>query len=183
MAQVVLPFLGVQGWGKFGHAAIYTRWGSKTTVKPWKKPHDPKSPKQCRDRTYLMAASGFTSYVAISSLLAAQIREVCCPDVPWQAYFIGWMIGYWNHAIEESLTAWDTAGNQEAFNSVAGKMGLGDKKHPGAEIDPITGGEVVFIAARAAYRMELPIAPIDAQDMSFDQVDAFHESLGAGSGL
>jgi len=91
----------------------------------------------------------------------------------WQAHYIGKIVGANAAAIEASLTAWDTAANSADWNSVALSLRVQPQLHPQAEIDEITAGEIVFLGARAAYRMGLDLAPVDAQDMTTGQIESF----------
>ena len=173
MAQVILPFLSVEAWGKFGNGVVYERWKGVTRTRRWVKPRNPKSTSQAEVRTYFMAASHLIRVVDAGSVVALELVAKCPRDVAWQAFFIGAMIGDEAQAIKDSLTAWDTAGNQADFNSCAASLGLEEKRHSKAEIDAITAGEVLFIGARAAYRLGATLAPVDAQDMSTGELEAF----------
>ena len=173
MAIVVLPCLGIEAAGQIAHGFVYLRWKGQTHVKAWKKPTDPKSQWQARDRTYFSAAGHVCKFIYTWSQLAAELRGAAPGNMPWSSYFIGQMIGTGNVDIEESLTAWDTAANTVTWQSVAGSLRVRDQLHPRAEIDAITGGEIVFISARAVFRMGLAATTIDAQDMSAAQIVSY----------
>lgn len=179
MAKVTLPCLGIEASGKIGQGFVYLRWKGETHVKAWKKPKDPQSAMQTRDRTYFSAAGHLTKFVTNFSVLAAQIRGAKTTMVPWQGYFVGQMIGVNNLDIEASLLAWDTAANTVTWQSVAGSLGVNGQLHPKAQIDEITAGEIVFISARAVYRMGMEATTIDAQDMSAAQIMSYVDTFAA----
>ena len=182
MAVVVLPCLGIEASGQIGHGFVYIRWKGQTNVKAWKKPHDPQTQWQARDRTYLMAAGHVTHFIQHSSQLAGEIRGAQPVAVPWQGWFVGHMIGTGNVNIEESLVAWDTAANTVTWQSVAGSLRIRDQHHHKALIDPITAGECVFISARATFRLGMAATTIDAQDMSEAQIISYVDCFAPESG-
>jgi hypothetical protein len=121
----------------------------------------------------MMAAARFTRSVSSNSTMAEELKALCGPKMPWGSGLISEYIGTGNAAIEAGLSAWDTAENQAKWTSEANGLGIRSQKHPAAEIDVITPGEVLFIGARTAYWLEISTAPVDAQDMTDEQIEVF----------
>ena len=177
MARVVLPLLGVEARGKIGNAIVYMpiphAKDGLTSVRVWTIPKNPQSATQGDVRLRLKAAGYGVSFIVNTASLALQIKAVTPATKIWNAHFVKTMFGDSFAAIDASLTAFDTATNSADWQSVATSLGLVDQDISYASIDPITMGEVVFCAARAAFDLGLAIAPADAQDMSDAQVEAF----------
>ena len=180
MAKVVLPCLGIEARGTVGKGIVYSNYLGDTRARAWSKPRDPKSAGQTRDRSYFMAAAHFSKFVAQDSELSIAIRGVVTEAVPWAGYLIGILIGLGNATIEAALSAWDEAGNVDLWTSYADLWRVEDKKHPLAEIDTITGGEILFVGANAVHQMGISYAPAAPADMSDGEVDAFMMSMMLG---
>jgi len=173
MAKVIMPGLGVSAHGTVGKCFVYEDWKGITRLRKWVRPKNPKSAGQTKARTYFMAASHLMGKISTDGDLASAVKAVMPVEVAWQAHYIGKIVGANAAAIEASLTAWDTAANSADWNSVALSLRVQPQLHPQAEIDEITAGEIVFLGARAAYRMGLDLAPVDAQDMTTGQIESF----------
>lgn len=180
MAKVTLPCLGIEAAGKVGQGFVFLRWKGNTHVKAWKKPRNPKSTLQTRDRTYLMAAGHFVRFTASNSELAFAVQDAAGPEMPWNSYLIGQIIGPGNEVIDDALLAWDEAENAETWTSEAELLGMQDQKHPNAVIDTITKGEILFLGANAAYNMGLSWAPALPAEMTDEQIGDFVEAMAMG---
>lgn len=180
MAKVVLPLLSMEARGKIGDSIVFfpLPHSDQCVVRRWLKPTNPQSEDQGDVRLKVKAAGYGLSFITNTATLATQIKAVTPADQIWNAYFVKTILGDAMQAIDASLTAWDTAANSAGWTSVANSLGILDCDITYASIDPITKGEVLFVQARAAYDLELAIAPNDAQSLSTDDIVSFANALG-----
>ena len=177
MARVTLPLLGVSATGKLGQAIVYmpiphARDGL-TSVRKWLKPKNPKSEAQGDVRLKTKAAGYGVSFIQTNSVVETQLKAATPAGKIWNAHFLGQCFGASMANIDASLTAWDTAANSAKWTAVANSLGIIDCDITYASIDPITKGEILFLHAKAAYDLELAIAPAEAEDMTSDDVQSF----------
>jgi hypothetical protein len=183
MARVVLPLLGVEARGKVGNAIVFMpiphATNGLTSVRVWTIPKNPQSETQGDVRLRMKAIGHGISNVLSTGTLATQIKAVTPATQIWNAYFVKQVMGDAFANIDASLTAWDTAANSVAWDSIAASLGVEDKDISYASIDPITAGEICFCLGRAAYDLGLAIAPDDAQSLTSDNVASFGAAMAA----
>lgn len=177
MARVVLPLLGVEARGKIGNALVYMpiphAKNGLTSVRVWTVPKNPQSESQGDVRLKCKAIGYGIGFITNNQTLATQVKAATPATQIWNAYYMKQVFGDSFANLDASLTAWDTAANSVGWDSVAASLGLVDQDISYASIDPITAGEIVFCLARAAYDLELAIAPQDAQTMTSDNIASF----------
>ena len=180
MARVTLPLLGVEATGKLGQAIVYmpiphARDGL-TSVRKWLKPKNPQSEDQGDVRLKTKAMGYGLSFIQDGSVLNTQLKAATPAGKIWNAYFLGQCFGKNMANIDASLTDWDTAANSAKWTAVANSLGILDCDITYASIDPITKGEILFCHAKAAYDLDLDIAPAEAEDMTSDDIQSFGEA-------
>jgi len=180
MARVTLPLLGVDATGKLGQAIVYmpiphARDGL-VSVRKWLKPKNPKTQDQGDVRLKTKAAGYGLSFIQAGSVLESQLKAVTPAGKIWNAYFLAKVFGPQMANIDDALTDWETAANSAKWTAVANSLGILDCDIEYASIDTITKGAILFIHAAAAYRLELPIAPVEPQSMTSAEVQSFGEA-------
>jgi len=177
MARVVLPLLSVEARGNVGNAIVFMPIGHArdglNSVRMWTKPSNPQSEGQGDVRLKLKVAGYNNRFIEGGSTLQTQIAAVTPAGKIWNAYFAQEILGAAFANVDASRTAWATAANSAGWESVATSLGLVAQDIAYASIEPFKAGEIVFCAARAAYRLNLAIAPADAQSMTSDDIASF----------
>jgi hypothetical protein len=179
MAKVEVPLMSFDASGQIGKACVFFPWKGRHVVRRYVKPTNVRTPDQGNVRLYCKSCGYNNSFIETASPLYDQVKEKTPAGDIWNAFFSKTEMGAEMVAIKASIIAYATATSKADFDTEAASLGMVDQDVPYASVDPIPAGCVMFICARAAYDLGLAIAPVDAQDMSDVQVQAFKAAYSA----
>ena len=181
MARVVMPLLSVEARGKVGNALVFMpiphAANGLNSVRVWTIPKNPQTESQGDVRLRCKALGYALSFIEGGSVVQTQIAAVTPATNIWNAHFLKTAFGDAFAALDASRTAWGTAANSVGWTSVADSLGVVAKDIDYASIAAFEAGEIVFCLARAAYDLELAIAPADAQSMTSDDIASFAAAM------
>lgn len=182
MAKVTGPLASLDASGQFAKTVVYSKWKGRNYGRLLVTPTNPKSDGQAEVRLYLGCIGKTNKMVeAISkgdagdSVVYTQVLAKTPSDQSWMSYFAKTQLGIANANIKAFRTAYallDTA-TKALWDTGAASVPV-----PGFDIgygivDPITGGEALFIAAAAGWLLGLAIVPEDPSDLGATEINAF----------
>lgn len=177
MARVILPLMGVEATGKLGNALVYMpiphATDGLTSVRRWLKPKQPNSALQGDVRIKVKAVGYGMKFISVGGELQDEIYDATPAPQIWNAYFLKTCFGLAMADIDDSLSVWLGAYNTNTWISVAASCAILARSLDYAPISVITGGEIMFIHARAAFDLSLSICPEDAQTLDAPQIVSF----------
>ena len=177
MARVVLPLMGVEASGALGKALVYMpiphATDGLTSVRRWLKPKQPNTKLQGDVRLKVKAIGYGMHFISPGGELQDEIYDKTPAPQIWNAYFLKTCFGLQMADIDASLSVYGGAYNTVTWISVAASLGILARSLDYAPTSVITGGEIMFVHARAAYDLSLSICPEDAQTLDQAQIKSF----------
>lgn len=163
MAKVVLPLLSVEARGKIGDAMVFFPLPhcEQAVVRRWLKPTNPQSASQGDVRIKAKSTGYNNSFIVNAATLQTQIAAVTPSGQTWAAYYIKQQHGASFATWDADRTEFDGLTNTAEWESDVAGLGMVDQDISYADEDPVTPGEVVYHAAKAAYRLGLACAATD----------------------
>jgi len=182
MSKVTGPLASLDASGQFGKTIVFSKWKGRNYGRLKVTPSNPQSDSQAAVRLYLGCVGKTNKMVeclakgdAGDSVLYTQVLAKTPSDQSWMSYFAKTQLGIANAniiAFRAAYTALSTA-SKALWTAAAATIPV-----PGFDIgygvvDPIPGGEALFIAAAAGWILGIAIVPQDPSDMTESEIDDF----------
>lgn len=163
MAKVTMPLLSTEARGKIADAIVFFPWKGINIVRQWLIPANPQSTAQMTARTKLKGIGKAIAKIQTPDDQAngSMIYQLALPKAPsgqpWNSYFAKKVLDYIKTTSNwTNLTgAWSTASAYTEINGLATTLGLVDYAMTTGYTETIAAGLQLYMAAYAAYQLEL----------------------------
>lgn len=181
MAKVTMPLLSAEARGKIADAIVFFPWKGLNIVRQWLIPANPQSAAQMTARAKLKAIGKAISKIQTpddisgGSIIYARALDKAPSGQPWNSYFAKQVLDHVKVATNWSaLTGqWSTATGYTDFNGLATTLGLVDFALTTGYTETIAAGLQLYMAAWAAYDLELSEYSTDPEGWAVTLVTAF----------
>lgn len=181
MAKVVGPLMSYEARGKIANMVVFFPWKGINVVRKWLKPTNPQDPDQMRQRSILKGIGKAIKYIQTAddisngSIVYQRALALAPSGQIWNAYLAKNVLDYAKTAATwTTLTAkWSTATGYADFNSLATTLGLVDFSTAVGYTETVKAGLQLFMAAYAAYQMNMSEYNTDPEDWAVTLVTAF----------
>lgn len=181
MAKVTMPLLSAEARGKIADAIVFFPWKGLNVVRQWLIPANPQSVDQMTARAKLKGIGKAIAKIQTPADLAngSMIYQLTLPKAPsgqpWNSYFAKKVLDHVKTTTNwTALTGqWSTATGYTDFNSLATGLGLVDFAMTTGYTDNVAAGLQLYMAAYAAYALELSEYNTDPEDWAATLVTAF----------
>lgn len=180
MAKVTGPLLSFDASGSVGSTATFSKWKGRNYTRLRVIPKNPQSDSQAEVRTKMAGLGKLVKQIADPSTLRTQLLAVTPSDQSVPSYFIKIMAGSNFADFDRVVTAYELVGNATVkgyFDDEAEAIGLSNFELSYGSYGDVSAGLQLWLAADAAFRLGLAIAPVTPADMSEVQVTAFGAAL------
>lgn len=181
MAKVTMPLMSASASGKIADAIVFFGWKGLSIVRQWLKPANPQSTDQMTARTKLKGIGKAISKIqtpddlANGSIIYQRALDKAPSGQPWNSYFAKAVLDHVKTTTNwTNLTAqWSTATAYTNFNELATSLGLVDFAMTTGYTETIAAGLQLYMAAWAAYDLELSEYSTDPEDWAVTLATAF----------
>jgi len=181
MAKVVGPLMSYEARGKIADMVVYFPWKGINVVRQWLKPTNPQDADQMRQRSILKAIGKAIKYIqtaddqANGSIIYQYAVGLAPSGQIWNAFLAkNALDSAKTEATWTALTAkWSTATAYTNFNELATSLGLVDFVTTVGYTETVAAGLQLFLAAYAAYQMNMSEYSTDPEDWAVTLATAF----------
>jgi hypothetical protein len=173
MAKVTGPLFSLDARNSIGKAVVYSFWNGVNYVRSRVIPANPKSDLQAEVRTKLGAIGKNNKAIVPDKTLATQIKAVTPGTQSWMSYLASTMAGLNFSFFDSKKSAYAASSNRVKFDSEAALIPLNDFDIGYGSYGSVPAGAQLYICAAAAFALGLPIAPVDPDSMTDEQIEAF----------
>jgi len=185
MAKVVGPLMSYEARGKIADMVVYFPWKGINVVRQWLKPTNPSDPDQMRVRAQLRAIGKAIKFcmtktdVANGSVVYQRALALAPSGQIWNAWLAKNVLSVVNTlALWTAFTAkWSTATAYANFNAAATALGLVNFAFTTGYTETIAAGLQLFMAAEAAYQMNMSEYNTDPEDWAASLATKFAEDF------
>lgn len=163
MAKVTMPLLSAEARGKIADAIVFFPWKGLNVVRQWLIPANPQSVDQMTARAKLKGIGKAIAKIQTPTDLAngSMIYQLTLPKAPsgqpWNSYFAKKVLDHVKTTANwtDLTAAWSTASAYTELNALATGLGLVDFALTTNYTETIAAGLQLYMAAYAAYALEL----------------------------
>lgn len=185
MAKVTMPLMSTEARGKIADALVFFPWKGLNIVRQWLKPANPQSTDQMTARTKLAAIGKAISKIqtpadiSSGSIIYQLSLDKAPSGQPWNSYFAKKVLDHIKTTSNwTNLTAaWSTATAYTNFNGLATTLGLVDFNLTTGYTETIAAGLQLYMAAYAAYALELSEYNTDPEGWAITLATAFMQDF------
>lgn len=185
MAKVTMPLLSTEARGKIADAIVYFPWKGLAVVRQWLKPANPQSTAQMTARAKLKGIGKAIAKIqtpddqANGSIIYQLSLAKAPAGQPWNSYFAKKVLDHikttsnWTNV----TAAWSTATAYTNFNELATSLGLVDYAMTTGYTENVAAGLQLYMAAYAAYALELSEYNTDPESWAVTLATAFMQDF------
>lgn len=185
MAKVTMPLLSTEARGKIADAIVYFPWKGLAVVRQWLKPANPQSVNQMTARAKLKAIGKAISKiytpddVASGSVIYQRSLAKAPAGQPWNSYFAKKVLDFVKTTTNWTAmtAAYTTASAHTQFETEATALGLVNFSLTAGYTAEIEAGLQLYMAAYAAYQLELTEYNTDPETWAASVVTEFAEDF------
>lgn len=185
MAKVTMPLLSTEARGKIADAIVFFPWKGLAIVRQWLKPANPQSLDQMTIRAKLKAIGKAISKiytpddVASGSIIYQRSLAKAPSGQPWNSYFAKKVLDFVKVATNWTAmtAAYTTASAHTQYESEATTLGLVNFAFTVGYTEEIEAGLQLYMAAYAAYQLELTEYNTDPETWAASVVSEFVEDF------
>jgi len=184
-ARVVGPLMSYEARGKIADMVVFFPWKGRNVVRQWLKPTNPHDPDQMRCRAICKGIGKAIKFIMTKDDVTngSIVYQRALASTPSGQIWNAWvgkniMSVITTLALWTTFTAkWSTATAYTSFNTLATTLGLADFSFTTGYTETVAAGLQLFMAAEAAYQMNMSEYNTDPEDWAVTLATAFADDF------